>query len=90
MQGKKTVRTRVLFQHGIFSEDFLDTTSTFNMADRAYLDRDPDMLLEDADGVKQRIVKSAIVGIREIKVIGQEVVEAPREKEFAKEASNND
>lgn len=73
MLVKKQVKSRLLFQKGIFTQDYLDVTSTFNMTERAYLDRDPDMLVEDADGVKYRIVKATIIAIREVAVVEHEV-----------------
>lgn len=80
MTGKKSVRSRILFQKGYFALDHVDVTSTFNMTERQYLDRSPDMLIEDENGVRYRIVKSIIIAIREVEVVDQVVQEVPTEE----------
>ncbi len=76
MVGKKQVRTRLVLNQPLFGEDMnLDVTSTFNMTERFYLDRDPDMIVETEDGVRLRIKKVYIAAIKEIRVVTQVVEE---------------
>ena len=74
--AKKPVKSRLVFTREMPGEErFLDVTSTFNMTERSFLDRDPDMQVEDADGIRRRIVKSFIAEIKEIQVVEQVVEE---------------
>jgi len=76
MVGKLPVKSRIVLTQPIFGDShYLDVTSTFNMTQRVYLDRDPDMLVENEDGERIRINKALVAAIKEIRVIGQEVEE---------------
>ena len=82
MTSKKPVRARIVFAETMPTPEqspsgmrHLDVVSTFNMTERAFLDRQPDMLVEDEDSNRFRIIKSLVAFIKEIKVVSQKVEE---------------
>ncbi len=60
---------------GLTGMDFLDVTATFNMTERIFLDREPDMQVEDENGDRLRIKKDLIAYIKEVNMVAQEVEE---------------
>lgn len=80
MTSKKTVRARLVFKPDMpYGLVHLDVVSTFNMTQRAYTDRQPDMLVEDENGKKYLIIKSLIAFISEVSVVDQKVEEVEKE-----------
>ena len=75
MTSKKQVRSRLIFMKGLTGMDFLDVTATFNMTERIFLDREPDMQVEDENGDRLRIKKDLIAYIKEVNMVAQEVEE---------------
>jgi len=86
MTELKAVKSRLMF-HQVFinGKPTLDITSTYNMTKRDFMDRNPDMEVETAEGERMLINKTLIIAIREIKVVAQEVEEVQEtEKNAAK------
>lgn len=81
MSAKTQVKSRlVFFDDAPFQKDtggskYLDVISTFNMTERRFLDRQPDMKVENEDGKKYRIKKEVIAYVSEIKMVAQEIEE---------------
>jgi hypothetical protein len=74
----KPVKSRLILTNDAPKADgemSIDVTSTFNMTERQYLDRDPDMLVETQSGERIRIKKQFIAAIKEIEVVSQVAVE---------------
>lgn len=78
MPALKQVKSRLILKQDfpMFSErKCLDITTTFNMTERFYMDRNPDMTVELEDGSRVLIKKEFIAAIKEIEVVKQQAVE---------------
>ncbi len=71
----KQVKSRLLLTSDAPGWETVNVTSTFNMTERQYLDRDPDMLVETEEGLRIRIKKQFVAAIVEVEVISQVAVE---------------
>jgi len=78
MQELKHVKSRLVFFKGNITpngKDHMDVTSTWNLTQRDFKDRNPDMEVESDQGERYLIDKKLVAAIKEIKVISQETVE---------------
>jgi len=80
MKSIKRVKSRIVFKDDFPGQQdlitgYLDVTSTFNMTERDFLDRNADMLVELETGARLRIKKEFIAYIKEIIVTAQLVEE---------------
>jgi len=71
----KPVRARlILTDERYFGTEYLDVTSTFNMTERRFMDRNEDMCVGLANGTRVRVAKKIVVAVKELKMVGQETL----------------
>ena len=80
MQELKQVKSRLIFFEGVTpnGKPSMDVTATYNISQKDFKDRSPDMEVETAEGERYLIDKGLVAAIKEIKVVYLEAQEVDR------------
>jgi len=80
MQKLKQVKSRLIFFEGVTpnGNPSMDVTATYNISQKDFKDRSPDMEVETTEGERYLIDKSLVAAIKEIKVVFYEAQEVKR------------